>query len=234
MFSLLFDFVCGFIRSTVSDSPSVSSLARSWIWGSAGGSTTCWSCWPECHGVCRGVRGGVRSRDLDRCCLLELSRCSTGGDCPVGDEGFTLSGSVTSSWMSIGCTCGSWGRCAWGYDGSPDEDRCRCLPVCGGWSSSPSLVRMWTGWGSGNWSRTRSLTRLIHRSCSLHQQVQELEAILVEMQAYLADRVVQDKVHDVDQKLHEALDEKENQTNKRKFLFAVMESWSHLLLRSQV
>ena len=64
--------------------------------------------------------------------------------------------------------------------------------------------------------------------------MQELEAILVEMHANLADRVVQDKVHEVDEKAHEALDEKENQAHQRKFLFAVMESWSHLLLRSQV
>ena len=38
---------------------------------------------------------------------------------------------------------------------------------------------------------------------SLHQQVEELEVILVEIQAYLADLadlVVQDKVHEVDQK----------------------------------
>ena len=37
---------------------------------------------------------------------------------------------------------------------------------------------------------------------SLHQQVEELEAILVEIQGYLADQadaVVQDEVHDVDQ-----------------------------------
>ena len=42
-------------------------------------------------------------------CLLERSRCSTGGDSLVDDEGFTIvgssSGSVTGSWIIIGCTC---------------------------------------------------------------------------------------------------------------------------------
>ena len=40
----------------------------------------------------------------------------------------------------------------------------------------------------------------------LHQQVEELEVSLVEIQGYLSDLVVQDKVHKVDQKVHEALD----------------------------
>ena len=43
----------------------------------------------------------------------------------------------------------------------------------------------------------------------VHQQVEELEVILVEIQddlADLADLVVQDNVHKVDQKVHEALD----------------------------
>ena len=35
---------------------------------------------------------------------------------------------------------------------------------------------------------------------SLHQQVEELEVILVKIQACLADLVVQDRVHEVDQK----------------------------------
>ena len=72
---------------------------------------------------------------------------------------------------------------------------------------------------------------------SLHQQVEELEAILVEIRGYLADLadlVVQGKVHEVDQKVHEALDEKEHQDHGRRKTLAVMESWSHLLLRSQV
>ena len=54
---------------------------------------------------------------------------------------------------------------------------------------------------------------------SLHQQVEELGAILVEIQGYLAnqaDLVVQDKVHDVDQKVHEVLDEKEHQDHYRR------------------
>ena len=51
---------------------------------------------------------------------------------------------------------------------------------------------------------------------SLHQQVEELEAILVEIQACLADLVVQDKVQEVDQKVHEALDEKELQDHQRR------------------
>ena len=54
---------------------------------------------------------------------------------------------------------------------------------------------------------------------SLHQQVEELEAILVEIQGYLADQadlVVQDKVHEIDQRVHEALDEKEHQDHQRK------------------
>ena len=54
---------------------------------------------------------------------------------------------------------------------------------------------------------------------SLHQQVEELEAILVEIQAYLADLadlVVQDKVHEFDQKVHEALDEKGHQDHQRR------------------
>ena len=53
----------------------------------------------------------------------------------------------------------------------------------------------------------------------LHQQVEELEAILVEIQGYLADQVdlvVQDKVHEVDQRVHEALDEKEHQDHPRR------------------
>ena len=51
----------------------------------------------------------------------------------------------------------------------------------------------------------------------LHQQVEELEVILVEIQgnqADLTDLVVQDKVHEVDQKVHEALDEKEHQDHQ--------------------
>ena len=68
----------------------------------------------------------------------------------------------------------------------------------------------------------------------LHQQVEELEVILVEIQGYLADLVVQVKVHEVDQKVHEALDEKEHQDHQRKLNLAVMESWSHLLLRVRV
>ena len=71
----------------------------------------------------------------------------------------------------------------------------------------------------------------------LHQQVEELEVILVEIQGYLADLadlVVQDKVHEVDQKVHEALDEKEHQDHQRRSILAVMESWSHLFFRSQV
>ena len=53
----------------------------------------------------------------------------------------------------------------------------------------------------------------------LHQQVEELEVILVEIQGYLADLadlVVQDKVHAVDQKVHEAFDEKEHQDHQRR------------------
>ena len=40
--------------------------------------------------------------------------------------------------------------------------------------------------------------------------------MLVEIQANLADLVVQDEVHEVDQKVHEALDEKEHQGHQRK------------------
>ena len=48
------------------------------------------------------------------------------------------------------------------------------------------------------------------------------------------DLVVQDKVHEVDQKVHEALDEKEHQDPQIKQILAVKESWSHLFLRSRV
>ena len=48
----------------------------------------------------------------------------------------------------------------------------------------------------------------------LHQQVEELEVILVEIQGYLAGLACQDKVHEVDQKVQEALDEKEHQITK--------------------
>ena len=54
---------------------------------------------------------------------------------------------------------------------------------------------------------------------SLHQHVEELEAILVEIQGYLtdsADLVFLEKVHEVDQKVHEALDEKEHQDHQRR------------------
>ena len=71
----------------------------------------------------------------------------------------------------------------------------------------------------------------------LHQQAEELEVILVEIHGYLADLadlVVQDKVHEDDQKVHEALDEKEHQDHQRRKILAVMESWSQFLLRSQV
>ena len=44
-----------------------------------------------------------------------------------------------------------------------------------------------------------------------HQQVEELEAILVEIQV-----LVQDEVHEVDQKVHEAFDEKEHQDHQRR------------------
>ena len=43
----------------------------------------------------------------------------------------------------------------------------------------------------------------------LHQQVDELVVILVKL-------VVQDKVHEVDQKVHEALDEKGHQDHQRR------------------
>ena len=49
---------------------------------------------------------------------------------------------------------------------------------------------------------------------SLQLQVLELEAILVEIQGHLADLADQDKVHDADQKVHEALDEKEHQDHQ--------------------
>ena len=51
----------------------------------------------------------------------------------------------------------------------------------------------------------------------LHQQVEELEVILVEIQgnqADMTDLVAQDNVHEVDQKVHEALDEKEHQDHQ--------------------
>ena len=54
---------------------------------------------------------------------------------------------------------------------------------------------------------------------SLHLQVVELEVVLVEIHAYLADLadlIVQGKVHEVDQKVHEALDEKEHQDHQRR------------------
>ena len=50
----------------------------------------------------------------------------------------------------------------------------------------------------------------------LHQQVEELEVILLEIQGHLADLAVQDKVHEVDHKVHEALDEKEHQDHHRR------------------
>ena len=55
-----------------------------------------------------------------------------------------------------------------------------------------------------------------------YQQVEELEVILVGIQdslADFADLVVQDKVHEVDQKVHEALDEKEHQDHQKKVNF---------------
>ena len=54
-------------------------------------------------------------------------------------------------------------------------------------------------------------------SFSLHQQVEE--PILIEIQDHLADQadlVFQDKVHQVDQKVHEAMDEEEHQDHQRK------------------
>ena len=53
----------------------------------------------------------------------------------------------------------------------------------------------------------------------LYQQVEKLEVVLVEIKgclADLADLVVQDKVHEVDQKAHEALDVKEHQDHQRR------------------
>ena len=68
----------------------------------------------------------------------------------------------------------------------------------------------------------------------LHQQVEELEVILVEIQGYLADLVVEDEDYEVYHKVHEALDVKEHKVHQRRYILAVMESWSHLFLRSQV
>ena len=68
---------------------------------------------------------------------------------------------------------------------------------------------------------------------SHHQHVEELEVIVVEIHGYLSDLVVQDKVHEVDQKVQEALDEKEHQDHHRRKNLAVMEIWSHLFFRSQ-
>ena len=53
----------------------------------------------------------------------------------------------------------------------------------------------------------------------VHQQVGELEAILVDIHGYVADQaglVVQDQVHEVDQKVHEASNEKEHQDHQRR------------------
>ena len=50
-------------------------------------------------------------------------------------------------------------------------------------------------------------------SLSLHQQVEELEAILVEIQEDLSVQVV----HEVVQEVHEAMDEKERQDQKCKY-----------------
>ena len=47
---------------------------------------------------------------------------------------------------------------------------------------------------------------------SLHQQVEELEVILVETQADLA---VQEKVNEVVQKVHEVSDEEEHQDHQK-------------------
>ena len=66
-----------------------------------------------------------------------------------------------------------------------------------------------------------------------HHQV----VFLVRIQGCLADLVDladQDKVQEVGQKVHEALDEKEHQDHQRRYILVVMESWYHLLLRAQV
>ena len=49
-----------------------------------------------------------------------------------------------------------------------------------------------------------------------HQQVEELVAILVEIQAGLADLAVQEKVHEVVQKVFEASDQEEHQDHQRR------------------
>ena len=54
---------------------------------------------------------------------------------------------------------------------------------------------------------------------SLYRQLEELEAILVEIQVYLADQADladQDKVNEVGRKVFEALDEKEHQDHQRR------------------
>ena len=108
------------------------------------------------------------------------SRWSTGGEDRVDDAGFTTveasSESVTGSWMVTSCTCGPWGTSVWGYDRSSDLGR--CPPDSGGWSSSPSLLER---------EEVEALVIVIAHVIDpphlffLHQQVEEVEPILVEV-----------------------------------------------------
>ena len=126
--------------------------------------------------------------------------------------------SVTGSWMITGCTCGPWGACAWGYGRSRDLDRCCCLPVCDGWSPLPSRIGIWIIWGSGNGDRGRDRTRDWSTALVLSPWAGGgAGGNLVQMKGYLgdlADLVIQDSDHEVDQKVHEALDDKEHQDHQ--------------------
>ena len=91
----------------------------------------------------------------------------------------TSSGSgATTSWI-----CGTCGTCARNLDWS-----C-CLTSCGGWSSSPWLIGIGISWGSGDDGRIGNRSRDVFPVPTLslyHQQVEELEAILMEVEADLA------------------------------------------------
>ena len=68
------------------------------------------------------------------------------------------------SWITMGWICGSCGVCgvcAWGCTRSRDLDRCRCLPSCGDWSSSPSLIGIGFSWGSSDAFSARTCAKAV-------------------------------------------------------------------------
>ena len=78
-----------------------------------------------------------------------------------------------------------WMRCT----RSRDFDCHRCSSSCGGWSSSPSITGIGISWGSGGEDRRGNRSRDVFPGPALflyHQQVMELEAIMLVGQADLA------------------------------------------------